>query len=316
MDKSKNTQPWSASEDTLVVWLVLSCPFSEFSKQAAALPNRSPSEIVERFTVIMNDPELTERVNHESHNDILSYRPVPWTTLETYNLVRLCHQNKRCIPTTFLERFPSMFHPSRTATAITTMDEKLRQKEQSSIESQNAIWRQYQDEIYKFVDNHDLVAFPGSEDPVKDVTEFIKSETDNLLKQEEQTKGLSFDVITSKVEGKWTKKSFAVLVGGTDVRLIESTNVVFGRASPKCKPDVDLAYLNLQSISRRHCAIKLCTDLRFYIECLGAIVIVNGSIFKKGSIVRLHDKDIIDIGGAPFVFVENHSLMDSLRHAK
>lgn len=316
MEKSKGGQPWTAAEDTLVVWLVLSCPFSEFQKQAVSLSNRTPGEIIERFTVIMNDKALTDRVNHECNSDILSYRPVPWTTIETYNLVRLCHQNKHCAAAAFLERFPALFHPTRTPTTITAYEEKLRQKEQGTIESQNILWRQYQDDINKFIEKHDLVPFPGSDDPKTEVSEFMKQESDILLKQEEQAKNFSFDVITSRVQDKWTKKSFAALIGGTGVRYIESTNVVFGRASPKCKPDIDLADLKLQSISRRHCAIKLCTDLRFYIECLGAIVIVNGTIFKKGSVVRLHDKDIIDIGGAPFVFVENHSLMDALRHAK
>lgn len=313
--EEKTTTEWTAEEDALCVWMCLSCPFSEFHKQQSALSGKTAKEIINRFTTILNDEALVQRVNNECHGDILSYKPVPWTVLETYSLIRLVHYNKRCVASAFLERFPTLFHPTRTPSNVSSFYEKLKQKDQSTIDTQNVLFKDYQDKIYQEVKGKELAEFPGEEDPVAAVTAIIKKENDDLTSQEEEAKSLSFDAIMAKVNDKWPKKCFAALVGHGDVRWINGTNIVFGRASPKCQPDIDLADLSLQSISRKHCAISLRTDLNFYLECIGAIVIVNGTVFKKGSFVKLHNKDVLDIGGAPFVFIENQSLMDALRKA-
>ena len=306
---------WTPAQDALCVWLCLSCPFSEFQKHQTALVGKTAKEIVDRFKVIMEDESLMQRVNAECNGDILSYKTVPWTNLETFNLIRLVHYNKKCVATGFLEKFPTLFHPTRTPSSVSSNYEKLRQKDQASIESQKTLFKGFQDKISEAVKGVEPAPFPGVDDPVRAVSQLISEENDDLKEKEEETKKMSFETITSKCNGKWPKNAFAALVGHGPIRWIKGTRIVFGRASPKCQPDIDLADLSLQSISRQHCAISIRTDLNFYLECIGAIVIVNGTVFKKGSVVRLHDRDVLDIGGAPFVFVENPTLMESLRNA-
>jgi hypothetical protein len=313
--EEKNATEWTDEEDAICVWMCLSCPFSEFQKQVTSLPGKTPKEIIDRFTTILNDATLVQRVNKKCNGDILAYKPVPWTVLETYSLIRLTHYNKRCVASAFLERFPTLFHPTRTSSSVSSYYDKLKQKDQASIDTQNIHFKEYQDKIYHDVKGQELTPFPGDDDPVATVTAIIKKENDELILREEEAKSLSFDAIMAKVNDAWPKKSFAALVGYGDVRWIKGTNIVFGRASPKCRPDIDLFDLSLQSISRKHCAISLRTDLNFYLECIGGNVIVNGTVFKRGSFVKLRNKDVIDIGGAPFVFIENQTLMDSLRSA-
>jgi hypothetical protein len=130
------------------------------------------------------------------------------------------------------------------------------------------------------------------------------------------TSELTIEGSTMKANEQMIGRDFGALVVAGPVRVLKKARMVFGRASPKWKPDVNVADLNLQSISRLHCTIALAVDLNLDVKCDGNSMIVNGSVFGKGSMVRLNDHDIIDYGGACFVFFENEALLEQLRSLK
>jgi hypothetical protein len=44
-------------------------------------------------------------------------------------------------------------------------------------------------------------------------------------------------------------------------------------------------------------------------------IIVNGVWFRTSAVVQIRDTDLIDVGGASFVFFDNRTLMDKQRVA-
>lgn len=308
---------WTPSDDAFVVWLLLCCPFSEFQRSIPMLSNKRPETIVGRFLEIINNPELVQRVNSECKNDVIGYKPIPWTKHETLSLIRLVHNNKKCYQIQFLLKFPMLFHPSRTASSLNATFVRLKQKDHNTLSDQLSQFHSAVEKIREECKNLELLPFPGD----KEIQDDPKSAIEKLLyppkseTEEDTIQEYNIETFRQVANEKMTKKSFGALITSGSVKLVEKCRTIFGRASPKCSPDVDLAEFNLQSISRIHCAIFLAKDLNFYIECLGNMIIVNTCIFQKGSIIQIHDSDLIDIGGVPFVFFENLELVSNLRNA-
>ena len=278
------------------------------------LSNKRTDAIVSRFNEIINSPELIQRVNAECRNDIIGYKSIPWTRHENLSLIRLFQNNRKCMLAQLLLKFPMLFHPSRTASSLNAAFVRLKTKDHDTISEQHNQFKQSVDKIRDECKGLKLLPFPGGfEDPKEEVERCLKPpEKENT---EEDQPDYNLEALRAAANEKLTKKSFAALVTSGSVKLVEKCRTVFGRASPKCTPDVDLAEFNLQSISRIHCAISLAVDLNFYIECIGNMIMVNTNIYNKGSIVQIHDCDLIDIGGVPFVFFENQELLKSLREA-
>ncbi|KAH0786765.1 FHA domain containing protein [Histomonas meleagridis] len=305
---------WTAQDDATVVWLLLCCPFSEFQRLLPTLQNKKVSSIGERFLEIINSEELLQRVCMTTHNDIIAYKAAPWTLLEQLSLVRLIHNNKKCNQVQFLSKFPMLFHPSRTASSLNAANVRLNSKDQASLEYQLNSFREYCKNIHNEVADMELLPFPGPPDYKEQIQNYIQNE--NFKPDEPQIqRDQNIESIRQRAKERMTKKTFAVLVGPGNIRIIDKCKVVFGRRSPKCTPDIDLSDLCLQSISRLHCSISLATDLRFYLEVLNNYVLVNGIQFGKGKFILLNDRDLIDIGGACFIFLENDDLMNQLRGA-
>ena len=308
---------WTASEDSLIVWLLLVTPFSEFPRVLSIireLQNKRTELFVQRFLEVIRSPELTQRAVAECKPDVICCRTAAWEKREHLSLLRLIHNNNRkCQQHVFLTRYPALFHPSRTAAALTAMAGRLKTKE-GSYESGIAQFREFVKKVSDEAAGKELLPFPGGyEDPVAEVQRILDSEEGP--KEEEVKKDEDLPAVRARVAEMMTPKTFACLVAPGKVKCVRRPRVVFGRESPKCKPDVDLSDMNLQSISRQHCILSLAKDLNFYMRCLGNMIIVNGKVFKKGEIVRIRDADLIDIGGACFVFLENGTLMTSLREA-
>ncbi|OHT01214.1 FHA domain containing protein [Tritrichomonas foetus] len=345
----RTTIKWSQSDDAFVVWLLLCCPFSEFQRTIPMLSNKRPEAIVSRFLEIINNPDLIARVNSECRNDIIGYKPIPWTRHENLSLIRLVHNNRKCNHSQFLLKYPMLFHPSRTASSLNATFVRLKSKDHSTISEQHNQFNASVEKIRDECQGLNLLPFPGifdignssTNDNKSDQSAYlesinngsanpedeayrntIKGEIEKLLafptkeKDDEPQPDFSIETMRAKAYEKMNKRSFAALVTSGSVKLVEKCRTVFGRASPKCTPDVDLAEFNLQSISRIHCAISIATDLSFYAECIGSTVIVNGVSFSKGKFIKLNDGDMIDIGGAPFVFFENRELMNNLRNTR
>jgi hypothetical protein len=300
---------WTGAEDAILVWLVLSCPFVEFPRcWSSNLPGKRPEFAVPRFLEILSNPELVQRVNAECRNDIICHKIAPWTRHEHISLLRLVTNNSRCNPAQFLKQFPMLFHPSRTSSALNATNLRLHSKDQS-FANHLAQFREFVARIHEEAQGKELAEIDC------DVADVERILNENVQPVDEPVVAVdaSIDSLRQRANDQLTQKDFGALVGSGQVRVLKKAKTVFGRASPKCKPDVDLAELNLQSISRIHCTILLASDLHFYARCQGSCIIVNGVLFKRGAVVRLFDRDVIDIGGAPFIFFENQSLLAQLR---
>lgn len=307
---------WTPQDDALVVWLLLCCPFSEIQRPLQMLQNKRPEAIVSRFNEIINNPDLIQRVNSECRNDIIGYKAAPWTKHETLSLIRLVHNNRKCNHLQFLLKFPMLFHPSRTASSLNATNVRLKSKDHSTLSDQLLQFNAAVDKIHEECKDLELLPFPGEEDFQEDP----KTVIEKLIyppepeKEESSMQEYSIETFRQIASEKMTKKTFAALITSGSVKLVEKCRTIFGRASPKCNPDVDLAEFNKQSISRIHCGIFLAKDLNFYIECIGKMIMVNTCIFQKGSIIQIHDGDLLDIGGVPFIFFENRELLTSIRN--
>lgn len=308
---------WSATDDAVVVWLMLCSPFSEFKRVVASLhelQNKRLESIIPRFLEIMDNPELVQRVNAECKGDIIGYRSATWTRHEQLSLLRLVRNNKKCSQQAFLTKFPTLFHPARSSATLNATYARLRGKE-GSFDNQLAQFESYCKAIHTEVEGKELLPFPGGfADPVAEVESVLAAErldADVPTIEKDET----FDAIRKRTADLMTQRTLACLVGEGNIRAIRKPKVMIGRSSPRCKPDIDLADLHLQSVSRNHCELFLAKDLKFYLTCHGNMVIVNGTIYKRGQTIRINEKDLIDIGGCVFVFMENLSLMQSLRQA-
>lgn len=308
---------WSPSDDTLVVWILLCCPFSEFQRCIPMLSNRQPEKIVARFLEIIQNPSLIQRVITECRGDIIGYKTAPWSPHENLSLIRLVHNNRKCNHVQFLLKYPMLFHPSRTASSLNAAYVRLKSKDHSSLTEQLNVFNSFVQKVHDECQNLDLLPFPSE----KEVQDDPKTVLEKLISpvpvetEEPQPPNYNIETFRESANNRMTKKSFAALVTSATVKTIEKARTVFGRASPKCTPDIDLAEFNLQSISRNHCAIMLAKDLNFYIECLGNMIMVNTQLFNRGAIIQIHDCDLIDIGGVPFIFFENKEILTVLRNS-
>jgi len=306
---------FSPSEDSLIAWIFLSCHLFDYNKCFSIFSSLSPQVLFLRFLEILSRPDLIERVNKESSFDILSYRPVPFSKLEVFSFVRLINNNKRCESDIFLRRFGSLFHPTRTVNSLNSYFERLRQKEQNLFDFQYSLFKDLQESICKEVKSEKDINYVLDENSYEVFRCLFEKEKNELEHNRGHARSFSLDDIKSRVVGRWNSKILCSLVGSGEVRLVSQSKSIIGRASPKCHPTIDLSDLNLQSISRHHCILSFRSDLKFYLECSGSSVLVNGVVFKKGSIIQLKDCDFLDIGGALFMFLENPELIPSLRLA-
>lgn len=207
-----------------------------------------------------------------------------------------------------------LFHPSRTASSLNAANVRLKTKEQASLEHQLQTFRECMKGISNEVKGHELCEFPGSANYLEEIERALNIDT-SVTDKKAVAADENIESIRRRAAEKMTKRTFAALVGPGNIRLIEKCRVVVGRRSPKCTPDIDLSDLKLQGVSRLHCAISFATDLHFYLEVLSNTVIVNGVPLERGKFARLSDCDLIDVGGACFIFLENQSLIPQLRSA-
>lgn len=300
---------WTPAEDANLIWLLMSCPFTDHSKPIVSyFPFRAIQEIFQRYNEILESKELSQRVIKEANGDILTYKPIPWTKSEFCSLARLSDLNGKCLPSQFLASFPSLFHPARYAGSLLSTYNRLRNHGQNSYSIQNQIFQEFRSQIQKEIQGIKLESFPSlSEDPELALRNIIQSD-ESLTSQSN-----SIFSIQTLIQKQMSKKTFAALVGIGSPRFLNRTKTSLGRSSPKIKPDIDLSDLNIQTISRKHCNINVCSDLNLYLEVLSKNVIINGVVFQRNAKIRLQNGDILDIGGAPFVFIENIELLTTLR---
>lgn len=314
IDYSQNPDPrqknTSASDDVNIVWFFLCCPFSEWKSSLPMLHKKSLKEAEERFIEIIQSPELTQRVNEECKGDIISYKIAHWSKQETFDLVRLTHINHRINGAELLESFPDLFHPCRTPNSISATSIRLRSRDHLSVTQQYSKYREYIASVHAEAESLPPATLPPS-NTIENIKQAIEEDalrhSNHLI-----PKNFSYSQLLERLSDTFTK-ALAALIGPGNIRPIMKTRVIIGRESPKCRPDIDLSDLNLQSISRFHLTISLRKDMKFYAECMGKQVMINGIEFRKGDTIQLNDRDTIDIGGALYIFFENPKIMSVIR---
>lgn len=302
---------WTAQEDAQIMWSILCCPFSEYTK-STSLASKTPKQIEDRYLEIIFNQEKSQRVLDEVRGDIIGFRTTSWTKYEYLSLIRLVQNNKKTNNFRFLTKFPMLFHPSRTNSSINATSVRLHSREKETYDLYLKQFHEYEDKVHEEAAGLNLLPFPGLDNPEPVIRNLVNDQTD-VEKVEVIPTECTFEAIRARAKEKMNKRTFAAMVGPGNIRLLEKARVTFGRQSPKKKPDIDLSDLGLQSVSRIHVTISIRTDMNFYADVIGKGIMVNGIVYRKGTCIRIKDRDLIDIGGACFVFLENKELMKALR---
>jgi hypothetical protein len=247
-----------------------------------------------------------------TRGDIVGYKIPPWTRHQQLPLMRLVQNNsQRCLSSQFVATYPLLFHPCRSASSLSATHARLRSKGQD-FEYVLGQFREFCQAIHNEVQNEELLDFPGDGSGIDEFTR----ERSEKVNERSVSPDATLESLRERTAGLVTPTDFGALVGPDNVRVLRKAQTVFRRTSPKCKPDIDLTDLGLQSVSRIHCKLSLAHDLNFYVTCLGKSILVNGCVFRTRAVIQIKDRDLIEVGGAAFIFFENQELMDQLRTAK
>lgn len=289
-------------EKTILVWMFLSCPFTEHPKLLKEyFPDFSVKTLMNIFAEIISDPLQSKRILDESGGDILTYKPIPWSLYEMLTLaVGFRDVGQRNDYASILKDNNDDFHPNRTVPALMTSMGRMRAQSRDPLPGLQDKFRELVEDVNREIgDNEDLIDLrPNtfSSNPISSLPNAC----------------VSMLIVLQSLKLK-NDPYLALLYGSNVVLYMKKPRITLGRESPKKKPDIDLTDFSLQSISRNHCDISLRSDYHFYIEPNCGVVLVNGKIVRKGGIVQLKDFDIIDIGGAPFFFYENSRIINTIR---
>jgi len=300
---------FSVVEDAILTWFFLCCPFLEHKKLTSILTSHSVSSLLSRFLEIMKTPELMERIQQEYKGDVLSYKPAPFSNLESYYLVKALDFLNTTDFAIATDRYPMLFHPSRTLGAYSIQYNRLSSKNQHTSTAQQELFMSFVQQIREKISGETILPFPGNiADPETTISEITGKPKDEPKKTNEiiMPNFASFHEIA---KNSFTPTTFAVLVGFEKVHQIDKIKTILGRFSPKSQADIDVecdkSHNSLSKVSRHHAEITLAKDMRFYLKVLGKIVLINGKVFTTNSIVHIKKRDLIDIGGYMHVFFEN-----------
>ena len=209
-----------------------------------------------------------------------------------------------------MELFQSTFHLTRSSNSITALQFKKKQQTYNiALQSFLAYKKALISSCTK--EELDEIVFDYTPD------DFAPYLIQNLAKQLTPVNIYqTFGDIINYIQIPFRKNDFYALRGPGSPRIINKACCKIGRQS-LFNDDIDICITNqnLKKLSRHHATINLTTDMNFYMTIFGSNAIVNGIVFEKGKIVKLNHGDIIDLGGYLFIFIENLTLMSTLREA-
>jgi hypothetical protein len=306
LPRELDEEDWTAEEDTYCVWSFFMNPVGQLCDHTGVPNNRPVSSLQLRYSQIMSSSALQDRVVQYCHGDVVRFRRVKFTKLEDYaflNAQRLLHTTNAA---KILEMFTSCFHPSRSVSSVAARANLNSVRGVQSWSAQYAIYCKLKNSIAKDVPDEELV--PIATRPA-DLVPFVRK-SGSMLRPENFFEAVG--QLSTHIQPRFSPCDFCALRGPGKAIFIAKAKVTIGRRTHSSVVDVDL---NLKKVSRVHAVISFCTDLRFYIEVLGPMVLVNGELFVTGNVVRLNHGDVVDIGTYVCMFVEHVDLMDKLRAA-
>lgn len=304
--KEPNTRlSLSADDDSLIVWFFYCCQYSDKSILTQSL-KITLAQAYDRFIEIQNSKELMQRCLDHMKNDILGYKPPPFSRGDLYYYSKIKKSLNILDQNQIMEKFPLLFHPAITPAEMHKKTITARDSSNLSIDS-------YIQEINESVAGHELVPFPGDfEDPIDVVRKQMNqnTETDQIDVQ------LHVNQLIDDAFKDVPSNTYAILIGQFCNFIVDKSISKIGRNSPRIKVDINIEdpeKNDVSKISRHHCTLQLAKDLQFYMRIFGSYILVNGELICCGQTVLLKHKDILDIGGQPLIFLENVELFKKLR---
>ena len=303
-------KPWTAEEDEYCVRTFFcngigSFPdFRDFKSE-----NHSIDQIQERFLTVLNNKLFLERVRQKCHGDIFQMRtPVPFSLIEDYNFVNAMRILQTQLPKSVMKYYQDRFHISRTNGQFESEKFMLLTKGQLGYDKQLESFLQFKKSmIEKYKDSQVQLNLD-----VSSVAPYFFEKSPQMTIYPEV--GETIDEIDSSIQNSFVRGDLAALKGKfANIMTIKKPLVFIGRTSQFIDVDIDLTFYHTLNVSRRHASIRLCTDLHFYIECIGSNLIINGKVLLKGEKAMLNHRDIIDIGGCLLIFFERLDFMNKLR---
>ena len=304
-------KPWTAEEDKYCVRTFFcngigSFPdFNDFKSE-----NHTIDQIQDRFLTILNEKVLLERVRQKFHGDIfqISKEQFPFSLIENYNYVNAMRILQTQLAKPVMKYFQDRFHISRTKGQFESEKFLLLTKGQLGYDKQLQNFLEFKKAMIEKYKGSPLTLDLN----VSQVAPYFfeKSPQFSILPEV----GDTIDEIDKSVQNSFVQGDLAALKGkAANILTIRKPLVFIGRTSQFIDVDIDLTFYHTLNVSRRHASIKLCTDLHFYIECLGSNLIVNGKVLLKGEKALLGHRDIIDIGGCLLIFFERVEFMNKIR---
>lgn len=302
---------WKPEDDAYSAWGFMLNPIGGIC-DFITIPNDIPINLLQdRFFEILKSPDLQRRANKYMKGDIVHFHRVKFSIIEDYqsfNAIRLLRTNN---PSKILRLFQPTFHLTRSANSITSLQFK---KKQQTYNNALQSFLAYKKALISSCTKEELdeIVFDYKPD------DFAPYIIQNLAKQlTPMNIYQTFGDIINHIQIPFRKNDFYALRGPGSPRIINKATCKIGRQSSFSDEDIDVCITNqnLRSLSRHHATINLTTDMNFYMTIFGSNAIINGIVFERGKIVKIIHGDIIDLGGYLFIFIENLTLMSTLREA-
>jgi hypothetical protein len=308
---TESTDPdlsWTDAEDTYCVWSFLMNPIGGITDHCRMPPGRQIRDLLPRFREIIASPLLQERVLAYCGGDIVRLHRVMFAPLEDFAIAKVQHYLHTTNGETIIDVFGPYFHLSRSPASVFSRIALQVTRGSNSWSTQLQAYQRFKDLIYQKTSGTQLVEISTKPE---DIEPALLDEKLEPLKR-----AVLFDTVGqmyAHVQERFSESDFFALRGSGKAFFCSRACTTIGRRTAADPIDVDIGEFAGKHASRLHATISLAWDMAFYLEVIGRFVIVNGSVFPTGKIVKLRDLDVLDIGTYVCMFMENVNLMAELR---
>ncbi|KAL4716546.1 hypothetical protein ACJJTC_010210 [Scirpophaga incertulas] len=220
-----------------------------------------------------------------------------------------------------LDQNPHIFYPSRTAKALMTHWQLLKQYQLLPDQTVSPLPKGKDDKILSFSDAEETMNDSELPDFKEEGTEIEMQLADRIEKKNIKIleSALSrWQVLVQSVAGgnvELDKTTLAVLRGRLVRYLMRSREISVGRSTRDHIVDVDLSLEGpAAKISRKQASIRLRNSGDFFMSSEGKRpIFVDGRPILQGNKAKINHNSIIEIAGLRFVFLINHELINAIR---
>jgi len=218
---------------------------------------------------------------------------------------------------------PGIFHPTRTARALLTHWQYMKQYSLLSDQAVQPLPKQENSQhILNFHDGEEQVVDSELMDPPDlklnnelDIADRMAKREIRRLEAEVGKWAIVVEQVTGQPSPDFDNQTLAVLRGRLVRYLMRSREITVGRAAQDHTVDVDLTLEGPASkVSRKQAIIKLTNSGEFYLANEGSRpVMVNGKPIITGELARLANNTVVEFCNLRFVFLINMELIEAIR---